>query len=867
MPLKAGSRLGPYEVLAPLGAGGMGEVYRARDARLERSVALKVLPDSLTAEKERLSRFEKEARSASALNHPNIVTIYEVGTSDGTSYIAMELVEGKTLRELLHTGALSLRRLLLVAAQMADGLAKAHEAGIVHRDLKPENVMVTKDGLVKILDFGLAKLTQSGEDVAGESELPTMTKATEPGTILGTVGYMSPEQASGRELDARSDQFSFGSILYELATGKRAFELGTKVQTLAAIIADEPEAIGRVNPKLPPNFCWIVERCLAKEPEGRYAATRDLASDLATLRDHSSEISSATDFQIPARRKSKRIRLAAGIVAALAVAAVSSLIASRLGERRGLLATLPSFRQLTFRRGYVTGARFGPDGQTIVYSAAWDGQPSEIFTTRLDSPESRSLGIFPAGILAISSTGEMAISLGCENVWDPCYGTLARVPLAGGAPREVLEDVGSADWSPDGKQLAVIHVVDGKYQLEYPIGKVIYKTNGFLSSLRLSPDGQLVGFVEHPGRDSPGGVVCVVDRLGNRKFLTKNLDGLRGLAWTPQAEGLVFGSGYLGLVKLSGNQRDLARWSGRPAPWDISRDGRVLARDLASLTEIAAVSGGDTRIGRLSWFDWSVAADLSSDGRTLLLYEFGLGVGGRFTSFLRHMDGSEPARLGDGKALALSQDQKWALVSLTEPDRHLRLLPTGVGQPRDLPGGGIHIYHWGSFFPDGRRIVVAAEEKDHPPRTYMQEVDSGPPRSFGEEGLRISVVSPDGRHLAGTTLDGRAFVFSADGNGNDPVPIAGVEPGEFLVQWGSDGKTLYVRGTEKNVLTLYRVDLQTGKRALWKQLEPAEEAGFVEFGAGPKGARMTPDGRLVVYTYWTGQSNLYVIDGLQQRWR
>ncbi len=850
----------------------MGEVYRARDVRLERSVALKVLPESLSLEKERLHRFEKEARSASALNHPNIVTIYEVGTSEGVSYIAMELVEGKTLRDLLHAGGMSLRRLLPLAAQLADGLAKAHEAGIVHRDLKPENVMVTKDGLVKILDFGLAKLTQAGEDSAGESELPTMTKATEPGTILGTVGYMSPEQASGRELDARSDQFSFGSILYEMATGKRAFERGTKVQTLSAIIDEEPEAVGKANPKLPANLCWIVERCLAKEAEGRYAATRDLARDLTTLRDHASEISSLGELPISTRSRARRFRLLGEIAAFSILGAALFFLGGRLGERRGVLGPLPVFRELTFRRGFITGARFAADGQTVVYSAAWDGQPSEIFIARLDSPESRPLGISPAGILAVSSAGEMALSLGCEITWDPCFGTLATAPLAGGTPREVLENVGSADWSPDGKELAVIHVVDdGKYQLEYPVGNVIYKTSGFLASVRVSPDGSMLAFVEHPSRDSLRGILSVVDRKGRRRTLGREWNSLGLIAFAPRSGGIAFVAnpdrrhGWLHLARLSGEIRELARWPGGTALWDIARDGRVLVRDGEFRSEILA-SQEALPVRRASWFDWSALADLSADGRALLFHERGEGVGGQYTSFLRRLDGSDPKRLGEGKALSLSPDQKWSLVSRSEPAPHLTILPTGVGQSRDLPGGNISLYHWASIFPDGRRIVLAGEEKDRPPRTYIQDVDGGPPRPFGEEGLRISVVSPDGKRLAGTKRDGRALLFSADGGGKDAAPIPGVEPGEFIVQWGADNNSLYVRGTEENPLTLYRLDLRTGKRSLWKQLRPAEETGFMEFESGPRGVRIASDGRSLAYSYWTFQSNLHVVDGLQRRW-
>ena len=288
MTLAAGQKLGPYEILAPLGAGGMGEVYRARDSRLRREVAIKVLSAELSADADRRNRFEQEARSASALNHHNIVTVHEIGTSDATIYIAMELVDGKTLREVLQGGPLPTKRLLDIAYQIADGLAKAHAAGIVHRDLKPENVMVTKDGVVKILDFGLAKLLKTQNEEV--SNIPTATRA---GTVMGTVGYMSPEQASGRPLDFRSDQFSLGSILYEMATGKRAFQRGTSAETLTAIIREETEPVERLNAAMPAPFRWIVERCLQKDPEERYASTRDLAQDVRSVREHLSDVSAS----------------------------------------------------------------------------------------------------------------------------------------------------------------------------------------------------------------------------------------------------------------------------------------------------------------------------------------------------------------------------------------------------------------------------------------------------------------------------------------------------------------------------------------------------------------------------------------------
>src|SRR5262245_17364123 len=308
MSLPAGTRLGPYQILAPLGAGGTGEVYRARDGRLDREVAIKVLPAGLSSDPERLKRFEREARSASSLNHPNIVAIYDIGSNTGgPPFIAMELVKGKPLRSEIELGALSVRPLLNIAVQIAEGLAKAHEAGIVHRDFKPENVMLSDDGHVKILDFGLAKLTQSEPARREGPQSPTVSLSTGVGTRVGTVGYMSPEQAVGNPVDFRSDQFAFGTILYEMATGRRPFQRESDPQTLAAIIQDDPDPIAAINPKIPGPVRWIVERCLNKKSEDRYASTRDLARDLASIRDHLSEVSSPSVAEAAStRRRSKK---------------------------------------------------------------------------------------------------------------------------------------------------------------------------------------------------------------------------------------------------------------------------------------------------------------------------------------------------------------------------------------------------------------------------------------------------------------------------------------------------------------------------------------------------------------------------------
>ncbi|HEX7253043.1 MAG TPA: protein kinase, partial [Thermoanaerobaculia bacterium] len=448
MALSPGTRLGPYEILAPLGAGGMGEVYRARDQRLGREVAIKVLPEGYSSDPGRLQRFEQEARAASGLNHPNIVTVYDIGQVGATPYIAMELIEGISVRELIASGPVPVRKLLGIVAQVAEGLSKAHAAGIVHRDLKPENVMLSTDGFVKILDFGLAKLVVEPVDTA--SRVPTLAKPeTHPGTVMGTVGYMSPEQAAGLPLDFRSDQFSFGSIVYEMSTGKRAFDRATSVDTLSAILHEEPEPIGRVNPETPPPLRWIVERCLAKDSRERYASTVDLARDLASVREHISELSGGQPVLSSAVRHRNRWLLLWGVAAA---ALLSGLALGYFSRGRRTIETQPLMRlSLTFpaAESPVLNAEgpvlaLSPDGTRLVYVGR--------------SSEGRRLYVRPMdqfGATPISGTGgAMGPFFSPDGQWVGFWadGKLKKVSLAGGEPLTICDApiLRGASWGSDG---------------------------------------------------------------------------------------------------------------------------------------------------------------------------------------------------------------------------------------------------------------------------------------------------------------------------------------------------------------------------------------------------------------------------------
>ena len=848
-----GRTFAQYRVTASIGAGGMGEVYRATDTRLGRDVAIKVLPAAMAGHPERRQRFEQEARAASALNHPNILTVYDIGETDGTTYIAMELVEGKTLRELLASGEpLPTKRLLDIAVQTADGLAKAHAAGIVHRDLKPENLMVSKDGYVKILDFGLAKLTETvSQDASG---LPTMIGATEPGTVMGTAGYMSPEQASGQALDFRSDQFTLGAILYEMATGKRAFQRKTGAETLVAIIREEPESLGQLAPKAPAPIRWIVERLLAKDPEERYASTKDLARDLKSVRDHLSETSAsgALEAAEPARPRRRGWVLPAAAALAAGIAGGFLLRGLTASARTGAPVELS---QLTYARGSIMSARFAPDAQTVVYAAAWEGLPLDIFTTRPGSSESRSLGLAGAGLLAISSTGELAVSLKRHFMFGfETAGTLARVPLAGGAPREILENVEDADWSPDGKSLAVARHVGNRNRIDYPIGKTLYDAPGWVSDVRVSPDGRLVAFIDHPLRGDNNGNVKVVDTDG--KVRMTGPFAISGVAWSPRGDE-VWSSGRdsISATSLSGKTRAL--WN-VPAGFlrDAARDGRVLVGMKSSRREIVGFSAADKVERNLTWLNWSFPKGISADGKTLLFEEQNIEPQG---VYLRKLDGSPAVRIGDGGAWGFSPDGRWALTIRREGEGSLiTLLPTGPGEPRPLPKTDI-VAGAATWFPDGRRILFSGNEPGHGSRLFVQDIPDGKPRPITPEGvgIRFDVISPDGKWIVSTGTDRQIAIYPTEPG--EPRVVPGTEPDDIPLRWTADGRSIYVYRASAPPLRIEKVDVRTGGRKLWKEIRPPDPSGVEQVGP----VQITPDETSYVYSYRRALDELYLATGLR----
>jgi serine/threonine protein kinase len=841
----------------------MGQVYRATDTRLDREVAIKILRPDVVRSDDALQRFQKEAKTTGSLNHPNIVAIYDVGVHGDTSYVVSELLEGETLRQRLQKGSLSLRKSVDYAIQIARGLSAAHAKGIVHRDVKPENLFITNDGQVKILDFGIAKLTTPISEFGADPESETVKLDTHPGVILGTVGYMSPEQVRGEAADHRADIFSFGAVFYEMLSHKRAFQRDSHIETMGAILSDEPPPLSEVKGNGPPVFERLVRHCLEKRAEDRFQSTRDLVFDLETAAGANISESSSFGFQRPllSRRLLAR-RIPWRAVAIVAIAA--ALLAGWFFGRRTATATMPTYQQLTFRRGAVWSARFSSDTHNVIYSASF-GDRLDIYSTQPSSTESRSLELKDADLLDVSSLGEMAILLNRSYVGHfISQGTLARIPIGGGAPREVVDSVQQADWSPDGQNLAVVRYVGGRNRLEYPIGKVIYETSGYISYPRISPAGDQIAFLDHPTQWDDRGWVAFVDLAGNVKRLSGEWAVAEGLAWAPDGKEIWFTASKSGevcgmyAVTLSGSERSVERGPVNLFLYDISRDGIVLLSAYRFSTPIVGLPPGATNERDLSWLDAVGIYDLSADGKQFIFQYYGEGSGTNYTSYLRKTDGSPAIRLGEGAAIALSPDGKW-VISVQNSPRQLALLPTGAGEARKLDRTGIEDSGDDNWFADSKQVVFTGREPGKLPRTFIQNIDGGAPRPLTPEGITGNLVSPDNRMLLATDQSRKQFLF--DLGENKQVEIRGLETNDRVVRWAGDSHSIFVYQHDETPLRIYRLDYTTGRKELVREIVPTDPAGLLS----PPRVLITPDGKSYVYQLQRYLCDLYLVSGLVKK--
>jgi eukaryotic-like serine/threonine-protein kinase len=780
----------------------------------------------------------------------------------------MEFLDGETLAERLCRGALPIKLTLKIGIEVSEALEVAHRAGIVHRDLKPGNIMLTKAG-AKLMDFGLAKSAMSGLAAAASnapllsaartiSEGSPLSPLTTAGAVIGTIQYMSPEQIEGKEADARSDLFALGAVLYEMSTGKRPFEGKSQISVASAILDNDPEPISRIQPLTPPVFDHVVTTCLAKNPDDRFRTAHDVRLELKWVAEVAARLE---PLQSPRSKARSRILLWA--MASLGV--ILLFVGGKYLVSRHIDSAV-RYTRVTYREGNLQSARFSRDGQTIVYSGQWEGEPLQVAVARLGSPESRPLGIPSAGIAALSSSDELAVLRGCDFVYmNNCIGTLATVSLAGGSPRDLAEHVAYADWTPDGKQLAVSVYSREGARLEYPAGHVIYEQKtGWFGHPRFSPDGSMIAYENHSFANDDEGSIEVVDLRGKRTILSKASLSLEGLAWSSDGKEVWYaGSTHAGwadsvqAVSLSGKERVVLSVPSGVRLHDIARDGRVLLSRESWRTQLKGVFPGDAHERAYSWLDNTEMTAISSNGQAITFYEAGdtYYIEQDATAYYRRTDGSAPVRLGGGRAV-LSPDGK-SLVAFSAKHRKLTLQSLGAGEPKELPSSDLDGFDHLVWSDNGQQIAYEAHTSRNEWNVYTQRVRGGTPILVKATARNsFPVLTPDGAMLAIREEHGGISLFHT--GDNNSVPVKGVLNSEYPVRFAKGGTSLLVADPTAQELVITFVELSSGHREEWKRFTTEPDT----YAAAPLFV-VTPDLKYYAYHSPRNVSDLYLADGLR----
>jgi serine/threonine protein kinase len=861
----------------------MGVVYRARDTRLGREVALKTLPPSSLSDPARLQRFEQEARAASALNHPNVLAVFDVGREGDTPFLVTELLEGQTLRERIAEGRLSPRKVIELAMQVAQGLAAVHEKGIVHRDLKPDNVFLTRDGQIKILDFGVARTTEGLAPVAGTLPL------TQSGAVMGTAGYMAPEQVRGRPADARSDLFALGSIIYECLTGQMAFPGETPVERGYAILNGEPKELEAHGAKVPPALARVMRRCLDKNPEQRFQHARDLLYALEAITDGSGQ-------QVLAPPPpALGLRITVLVLVSVLLVALAMLLKSQPPKDERVSAApngaavvgssephKPVSKRVTYRSGSIYSARFTSDGRGLAYTGAFENTPPRVYAGVLDGPQLRPVSEAGAFLFDLSGKDELALAgIPDENQsWEGR--TLARASLAGGAPRPLYEGVVSADFGSD-DSLVLIRFHDARFFVEYPPGTVVVTSNHPVANARISPDLKYIAFERHPVRGDDRGTVEIVDRVGKPIASSTSAWTLEGLAWAPgsdpERQEVWFSAGYddvsrqIHALSIGGQQRRVYSAVGSLRLMDIDPKGRLLASSGIMRSRMFGKVSGQESERSLSWLDGSMPLDLSADGKVMLFLEGYGPAGAEVQTWLRRFDAADdtPVLLSLGWGRALSPDKRWAVITPTPPFNTLRVIPTGAGEQRDLPAGDFQAITRVRYFADGQRIAFSAIDADNQSHLYVQSVlqageetgIDGKPRRVSDRPMGLAAPpSPDGKWLVGIGKDKKSVLVDVD-TGEEKA-LRDIAFGDFPMQWTADGKALWLlRRPKPNSgeigVEIFRYDLASAKSTRLGEFEPPDPVGMHHIKEGV----LTPDGKHYVYTVNQQLDELFLLEGVR----